>query len=130
MVELFPANASSCCGAQTPKHKALRGSACCSPAPPRAQHRVLPALPCAAVPLVPSQGVRSIVPAPPPSPQLADPPLWGSQAQSQVYGGVTYYNTVQQQVQPKPSPPRRTSQPVTIKPPPPEVPSPPPVPSA
>lgn len=47
------------------------------------------------------------------------------QAQSQVYGGVTYYNTVQQQVQPKPSPPRRTSQPVTIKPPPPEVPSPP-----
>lgn len=46
------------------------------------------------------------------------------QAQSQVYGGVTYYNTVQQQVQPKPSPPRRTSQPVTIKPPPPEVPSP------
>ncbi|XP_064421450.1 protein CASC3 isoform X2 [Latimeria chalumnae] len=43
-----------------------------------------------------------------------------AQAQSQVYGGVTYYNTVQQQVQPKPSPPRRTSQPVTIKPPPPE----------
>lgn len=44
------------------------------------------------------------------------------QAQSQVFGGVTYYNPVQQQVQPKPSPPRRTSQPVTIKPPPPEVP--------
>ncbi|KAM3923771.1 protein CASC3 [Leptodactylus fuscus] len=43
-----------------------------------------------------------------------------AQAQSQVYGGVTYYNPVQQQVQPKPSPPRRTSQPVTIKPPPPE----------
>ncbi|XP_073539481.1 protein CASC3 [Phyllobates terribilis] len=43
-----------------------------------------------------------------------------TQAQSQVYGGVTYYNPVQQQVQPKPSPPRRTSQPVTIKPPPPE----------
>ncbi|KAM9843867.1 protein CASC3 [Aulostomus maculatus] len=45
------------------------------------------------------------------------------QGQSQVtYGGVTYYDTVQQQAQPKPSPPRRTSQPVTIKPPPPEVP--------
>ncbi|KAG8446737.1 hypothetical protein GDO86_014264 [Hymenochirus boettgeri] len=44
-----------------------------------------------------------------------------AQAQSQVYGGVTYYNPVQQQVQPKPSPPRRTSQPVTIKPPPPEL---------
>uniref|UniRef100_A0A665XDG8 Protein CASC3 n=1 Tax=Echeneis naucrates TaxID=173247 RepID=A0A665XDG8_ECHNA len=43
--------------------------------------------------------------------------------QSQVtYGGVTYYDTVQQQAQPKPSPPRRTSQPVTVKPPPPEVP--------
>ncbi|XP_054615333.1 protein CASC3 isoform X2 [Dunckerocampus dactyliophorus] len=45
------------------------------------------------------------------------------QGQSQVtYGGVTYYDTVQQQAQPKPSPPRRTSQPVTVKPPPPEVP--------
>ncbi|XP_066483159.1 protein CASC3 isoform X1 [Tiliqua scincoides] len=54
---------------------------------------------------------------PPPPPHLYPNP----QAQSQVYGGVTYYNTVQQQVQPKPSPPRRTSQPVTIKPPPPEV---------
>uniref|UniRef100_A0A7N6A6I3 Protein CASC3 n=1 Tax=Anabas testudineus TaxID=64144 RepID=A0A7N6A6I3_ANATE len=44
------------------------------------------------------------------------------QGQSQVtYGGVTYYDTVQQQAQPKPSPPRRTSQPVTVKPPPPEV---------
>uniref|UniRef100_UPI0037E981FC protein CASC3 n=1 Tax=Semicossyphus pulcher TaxID=241346 RepID=UPI0037E981FC len=44
------------------------------------------------------------------------------QGQSQVtYGGVTYYDTMQQQAQPKPSPPRRTSQPVTIKPPPPEV---------
>ncbi|KAL7850479.1 hypothetical protein SRHO_G00198280 [Serrasalmus rhombeus] len=42
------------------------------------------------------------------------------QAQSQVYGGVTYFDTVQQQAQPKPSPPRRTSQPVTVKPPPPE----------
>ncbi|XP_036004547.1 protein CASC3 [Fundulus heteroclitus] len=43
-------------------------------------------------------------------------------AQSQVtYGGVTYYDTMQQQAQPKPSPPRRTSQPVTVKPPPPEV---------
>lgn len=55
----------------------------------------------------------------------ADRAALRQQAQSQVYGGVTYYNTVQQQVQPKPSPPRRTSQPVTIKPPPPEVPSPP-----
>ncbi|XP_042332441.1 protein CASC3 isoform X2 [Sceloporus undulatus] len=54
---------------------------------------------------------------PPPPPHLYP----NTQAQSQVYGGVTYYNTVQQQVQPKPSPPRRTSQPVTIKPPPPEV---------
>ncbi|CAL8272678.1 unnamed protein product [Lota lota] len=43
------------------------------------------------------------------------------QAQSQVYGGVTYYDTMQQQAQPKPSPPRRSSQPVTVKPPPPEV---------
>ncbi|XP_047427485.1 protein CASC3 [Mugil cephalus] len=43
--------------------------------------------------------------------------------QTQVtYGGVTYYDTMQQQAQPKPSPPRRTSQPVTVKPPPPEVP--------
>ncbi|XP_035203453.1 protein CASC3 isoform X3 [Oxyura jamaicensis] len=54
---------------------------------------------------------------PPPPPHLYS----NTQAQSQVYGGVTYYNTVQQQVQPKPSPPRRTSQPVTIKPPPPEL---------
>lgn len=54
---------------------------------------------------------------PPPPPHLYSNT---QQAQSQVYGGVTYYNTVQQQVQPKPSPPRRTSQPVTIKPPPPE----------
>uniref|UniRef100_A0A3Q3BLX6 Protein CASC3 n=1 Tax=Kryptolebias marmoratus TaxID=37003 RepID=A0A3Q3BLX6_KRYMA len=45
------------------------------------------------------------------------------QGQTQVtYGGVTYYDTMQQQAQPKPSPPRRTSQPVTVKPPPPEVP--------
>ncbi|XP_062264205.1 protein CASC3 [Platichthys flesus] len=45
------------------------------------------------------------------------------QAQAQVtYGGVTYYDTMQQQAQPKPSPPRRTSQAVTVKPPPPEVP--------
>ncbi|XP_035510153.1 LOW QUALITY PROTEIN: protein CASC3-like [Morone saxatilis] len=44
------------------------------------------------------------------------------QGQAQVtYGGVTYYDTMQQQAQPKPSPPRRTSQPVTVKPPPPEV---------
>ena len=62
--------------------------------------------------------------ASPPATSTDAAALWGPQAQSQVYGGVTYYNTVQQQVQPKPSPPRRTSQPVTIKPPPPEVPSP------
>lgn len=69
-----------------------------------------------------SPGTQLSVPA---SAKSADPSaLRGTQAQSQVYGGVTYYNTVQQQVQPKPSPPRRTSQPVTIKPPPPEVPSP------
>ncbi|XP_018581880.2 protein CASC3 isoform X1 [Scleropages formosus] len=50
------------------------------------------------------------------------PPMYPNpQAQAQVYGGVTYYDTVQQQAQPKPSPPRRSSQPVTIKPPPPEV---------
>ncbi|MBN3312882.1 CASC3 protein, partial [Atractosteus spatula] len=50
------------------------------------------------------------------------PPLYPNpQAQAQVYGGVTYYDTMQQQAQPKPSPPRRSSQPVTIKPPPPEV---------
>ncbi|KAM5149930.1 protein CASC3 isoform 1-T2 [Callospermophilus lateralis] len=54
---------------------------------------------------------------PPPPPHLYP----NSQAPSQVYGGVTYYNPAQQQVQPKPSPPRRTPQPVTIKPPPPEV---------
>uniref|UniRef100_A0A096MAN7 Protein CASC3 n=1 Tax=Poecilia formosa TaxID=48698 RepID=A0A096MAN7_POEFO len=42
------------------------------------------------------------------------------QGQAQVtYGGVTYYDTMQQQAQPKPSPPRRTSQPVTVAPPPP-----------
>ncbi|KAK7877311.1 hypothetical protein WMY93_031961 [Mugilogobius chulae] len=46
------------------------------------------------------------------------------QAQTQVtYGGVTYYDTVQQQAQPKPSPPRRTSQPVTVKAPPRSCPS-------
>ncbi|XP_061085444.1 protein CASC3 [Conger conger] len=51
------------------------------------------------------------------------PPIYPNpQAQAQVYGGVTYYDTMQQQAQPKPSPPRRSSQPVTIKPPPPEVP--------
>lgn len=44
------------------------------------------------------------------------------QAQAQVtYGGVTYYDTMQQQAQPKPSPPRRTSQPVTVKAPPPDL---------
>lgn len=46
--------------------------------------------------------------------------VWQGQAQV-TYGGVTYYDTMQQQAQPKPSPPRRTSQPVTIKPPPPEL---------
>ncbi|KTG43772.1 hypothetical protein cypCar_00006574 [Cyprinus carpio] len=49
------------------------------------------------------------------------PPMYPNpQAQSQVYGGVTYYDTVQQQVQPKRSPPRRSSHPVTVRPPPPE----------
>lgn len=43
------------------------------------------------------------------------------QGQAQVYGGVTYYDTMQQHAMPKPSPPRRTSQAVTIKPPPPEL---------
>ncbi|XP_040856478.1 protein CASC3 [Ochotona curzoniae] len=57
------------------------------------------------------------LPPPPPPPHLYP----NTQAPSQVYGGVTYYNPAQQQVQPKPSPPRRTPQPVTIKPPPPEV---------
>ncbi|XP_053554290.1 protein CASC3 [Bombina bombina] len=57
----------------------------------------------------------SALPPPPPAHLYPNP-----QTQSQVYGGVTYYNPVQQQVQLKPSPPRRTSQPVTIKPPPPE----------
>ncbi|XP_041121645.1 protein CASC3 isoform X2 [Polyodon spathula] len=47
------------------------------------------------------------------------PPMYPN---PQVYGGVTYYSTVQQQAQSKPSPPRRTSQPVSIKPPPPEGP--------
>lgn len=54
---------------------------------------------------------------PPPPPHLYP----NTQAPSQVYGGVTYYNPAQQQVQPKPSPPRRTPQPVSIKPPPSEV---------
>ncbi|CDQ74022.1 unnamed protein product [Oncorhynchus mykiss] len=51
-------------------------------------------------------------------PPMYNPPVYG---QSQVYGGVTYYDPMQQQAQPKPSPPRRSSQPVTVKPPPPEV---------
>ncbi|XP_051904957.1 protein CASC3 [Hippocampus zosterae] len=65
-------------------------------------------------PFYPPQGVMTFpYPAMYPSPQ----------GQAQVtYGGVTYYDTMQQQAQPKPSPPRRTSQPVTVKPPPPEVP--------
>lgn len=50
------------------------------------------------------------------------PTLYPPSPQSQVtYGGVTYYDTVQQQAQPKPSPPRRTSQPVTVKAPPPDL---------
>ncbi|KAG1967366.1 protein CASC3 isoform X1 [Pimephales promelas] len=50
------------------------------------------------------------------------PPMYPNpQAQSQVYGGVTYYDTMQQQAQPKRSPPRRSSHPVTVRPPPPEV---------
>ncbi|KAK7802405.1 hypothetical protein U0070_023522 [Myodes glareolus] len=53
------------------------------------------------------------LPPPPPPPHLYP--------NTQVYGGVTYYNPAQQQVQPKPSPPRRTPQPVSIKPPPPEL---------
>ncbi|XP_056609561.1 protein CASC3 isoform X1 [Triplophysa dalaica] len=49
------------------------------------------------------------------------PPMYPNpQAQAQVYGGVTYYDTVQQQAQPKRSPPRRSSHPVTVRPPPPE----------
>ncbi|KAJ8264680.1 hypothetical protein GJAV_G00152440 [Gymnothorax javanicus] len=55
------------------------------------------------------------------APAATMPPMYPNpQAQAQVYGGVTYYDTMQQQAQPKPSPPRRSSQPVTIKPPPPE----------
>ncbi|XP_055050511.2 protein CASC3 isoform X1 [Misgurnus anguillicaudatus] len=49
------------------------------------------------------------------------PPMYPNpQAQSQVFGGVTYYDTVHQQAQPKRSPPRRSSHPVTVRPPPPE----------
>ncbi|XP_051572658.1 protein CASC3-like isoform X2 [Myxocyprinus asiaticus] len=49
------------------------------------------------------------------------PPMYPNpQAQAQVYGGVTYYDTVQQQALPKRSPPRRSSHPVTVRPPPPE----------
>lgn len=66
-------------------------------------------------PFYPPPGVVTF----PPYPAMYPNP----QGQSQVtYGGVTYYDTMQQQAQPKPSPPRRTSQPVTVKPPPPEVP--------
>ncbi|XP_077385613.1 protein CASC3 [Festucalex cinctus] len=80
------------------------------------------------VPLSPAQP-QQLLPPPPfyPPPGVMTfpyPAMYPSpQGQSQVtYGGVTYYDTVQQQAQPKPSPPRRTSQPVTVKPPPPEVP--------
>ncbi|XP_059204720.1 protein CASC3 [Centropristis striata] len=59
---------------------------------------------------------------PPPGVMTFPYPTMYPSPQSQVtYGGVTYYDTMQQQAQPKPSPPRRTSQPVTIKPPPPEL---------
>nr|XP_023867709.1 protein CASC3 [Salvelinus alpinus] len=55
-------------------------------------------------------------------PPMYNPPAQSQvYSQSQVYGGVTYYDPMQQQAQPKPSPPRRSSQPVTVKPPPPEV---------
>ncbi|XP_077413490.1 protein CASC3 [Vanacampus margaritifer] len=81
-------------------------------------------------PLSPGQPQQLLPPPPPPfyPPQgvmtFSYPTMYPSpQGQSQVtYGGVTYYDTMQQQAQPKPSPPRRTSQPVTVKPPPPEVP--------
>uniref|UniRef100_A0A8C4WX15 Protein CASC3 n=1 Tax=Eptatretus burgeri TaxID=7764 RepID=A0A8C4WX15_EPTBU len=46
------------------------------------------------------------------------PHLFPTQAHPHVYGGVTYYNMMEQQVQPKPSPPRRATQPVSVKPPP------------
>ncbi|XP_073350330.1 protein CASC3 [Pagrus major] len=59
---------------------------------------------------------------PPPGVMTFPYPAMYPSPQSQVtYGGVTYYDTMQQQAQPKPSPPRRTSQPVTVKPPPPEL---------
>lgn len=102
------------------------------PPPPPPPQQLLPP------PFYPPPGVVTFpYPAMYPSPQVrprthahrrahtqpTDP--WGvslCQGQSQVtYGGVTYYDTMQQQAQPKPSPPRRTSQPVTVKPPPPEV---------
>uniref|UniRef100_A0A672Y9X4 Protein CASC3 n=1 Tax=Sphaeramia orbicularis TaxID=375764 RepID=A0A672Y9X4_9TELE len=79
-------------------------------------------------PFYPPPGVMTFpYPAMYPNPQVGSHsfmlPSGAVQGQSQVtYGGVTYYDTVQQQAQPKPSPPRRTSQPVTVKPPPPEVP--------
>ncbi|KAM9392618.1 protein CASC3 [Pholidichthys leucotaenia] len=79
------------------------------------------------VPLSPGQPQQLLPPPfyPPPGVMTFPYPAMypDPQGQSQVtYGGVTYYDTVQQQAQPKPSPPRRTSQPVTVKPPPPEVP--------
>ncbi|KAM9784879.1 protein CASC3 [Syngnathus typhle] len=81
------------------------------------------------VPLSPGQPQQLLPPPPPfyPPPGVMTfpyPTMYPSpQGQTQVtYGGVTYYDTMQQQAQPKPSPPRRTSQPVTVKPPPPEVP--------
>uniref|UniRef100_UPI00358F16D9 protein CASC3-like n=1 Tax=Myxine glutinosa TaxID=7769 RepID=UPI00358F16D9 len=46
------------------------------------------------------------------------PHLFPAQAHPHVYGGVTYYNMMEQHVQPKPSPPRRAVQPVSVKPPP------------
>ncbi|XP_034046005.1 protein CASC3 isoform X2 [Thalassophryne amazonica] len=77
------------------------------------------------VSLSPGQPQQLLAPPfyPPPGVMTFPYPAMYPSPQSQVtYGGVTYYDTVQQQAQPKPSPPRRTSQPVTVKPPPPEVP--------
>ncbi|XP_063044039.1 protein CASC3 [Engraulis encrasicolus] len=81
-----------------------------------------PPQPLLAAPFYPPPGVMTFGNTNfPYTPGATLPPMYPNpQAQSQVYGGVTYYDTVQQQAQPKPSPPRRSSQPVTVKPPPPE----------
>uniref|UniRef100_A0A2K5EMI2 Protein CASC3 n=1 Tax=Aotus nancymaae TaxID=37293 RepID=A0A2K5EMI2_AOTNA len=91
-----------------------------SPGQPPPQQLLAPA--CFSAPGVMNFGNPSYPYAPGALPPPPPPHLYpNTQAPSQVYGGVTYYNPAQQQVQPKPSPPRRTPQPVTIKPPPPEV---------